>query len=530
MKVSIILTSYNHEKYIAESIDSVLNQTYSDFELLICDDGSFDNSQAVIKSYDDSRIKLFLYEKNLGPTRVAQEALAAAQGEYIAIHHSDDIWEASKLEKQVNFMETHSEYAACFTQVKFIDELGEFYDLPDNHHYKNVFKQRNRTREEWLNHLFWKMNCFCNPSVLVRNDKSFIAQNPCLYQLPDYFMWLKLLMKRNIYVLEEELIRFRLRRYAQDSMSSWSVSAVVRTTNETYFLAKEFLPLLDDAETFLRVFPEAEEYRVDGKIVLEYAFAQLYFKHPSPGYRQMGLELLYNLLRDPIQADEIKELYDYDEKKFVADTGFYDIFAVKSQLKSMHTCLYYDCGDGLNERDCIHSDVIVQPDGEFIVKFVCHLEKPVKLLRFDPDRHGTMALKLTQILINGETITDYSSNALEVVDGYHEFLGPDPNFFIEHEIVGAKLEVQITGIFNDASAEAFGNVLLKCVNTHNWQMIKSLKSQDWQLLESLYSHNWQLIKSLDSHDWRLLKSFKNFMETKTLAGFKEVVNIVKERI
>ena len=89
-KVSVILSSYNHANYIATAIESVLNQTFTDFELLICDDGSSDNSREIIKTFDDPRIKTFLYTENRGPRLASQECFAAAQGKYIAIHHSDD--------------------------------------------------------------------------------------------------------------------------------------------------------------------------------------------------------------------------------------------------------------------------------------------------------------------------------------------------------------------------------------------------------------------------------------------------------
>ena len=171
-KVSIILTSYNHAKYISQAIQSVLEQTFKDFELLIVDDGSSDNSREIIKTFTDSRIKLFLYEKNRGPFEAIKECLQAARGKYIAIHHSDDVWQETKLEKQVDFLEKNPDYAACFTQVEFIDESGEIYELPEKHPYKNVFVQKNRSREEWLNQLFWRMSSFCNPSALIVNDKN----------------------------------------------------------------------------------------------------------------------------------------------------------------------------------------------------------------------------------------------------------------------------------------------------------------------------------------------------------------------
>ena len=252
-KVSIILTSYNHGKYIAAAIESTLNQTFSDFELLIFDDGSTDNSHEVIKSFTDSRIKLFLNKENTGAVQMIQAGAKISTGEFIAIHHSDDIWELDKLEKQVKFLENNPEYEACFTQAKFIDESGEIYELPKDHHYKNAFNKKNRTREEWLNYIFWNGNCFCHPSILARNHPENFVHNPALFQLPDYFTWVNLLQKKNIYVMEDELIKFRLRRGDPNSVSSRSVEKLVRVNNEEYFVAREFLPILKDKRFFLKV-------------------------------------------------------------------------------------------------------------------------------------------------------------------------------------------------------------------------------------------------------------------------------------
>lgn len=103
-KVSVILTSYNHSKYIRKSIESVLKQTYTDFELIIWDDASTDNSWNIISEYTDERIRAIRNESNQYMAYFRNAVSEVAQGEYIAIHHSDDVWGADKLEKQVAFL------------------------------------------------------------------------------------------------------------------------------------------------------------------------------------------------------------------------------------------------------------------------------------------------------------------------------------------------------------------------------------------------------------------------------------------
>lgn len=116
--VSIIMPSFNTAQHISCAIQSVLDQTYKSFELIIVDDGSTDHSKEIIQSFDDTRIVFIALEKNQGPQYVRNLALSKAKGEYIAFLDSDDFWEKDKLEKQIDFMEktnTPLSYTPYFT-------------------------------------------------------------------------------------------------------------------------------------------------------------------------------------------------------------------------------------------------------------------------------------------------------------------------------------------------------------------------------------------------------------------------------
>lgn len=106
-KVSVIMPVYNRERYLSQAIESVLNQTYGDFELIIVDDGSTDNSQAIIKEYagKDKRIRYAFHEKNRGVSAARNTALAMAQGEWIALIDSDDAWHPERLEKLLKIVQ-----------------------------------------------------------------------------------------------------------------------------------------------------------------------------------------------------------------------------------------------------------------------------------------------------------------------------------------------------------------------------------------------------------------------------------------
>ena len=454
-KVSIILTSYNHEKYIAAAIESVLKQTFSDFELLIFDDGSQDNSHEVIKTFNDARIKLFLNEKNIGAVQMIQAGGKVSTGEYIAIHHSDDIWESTKLEKQVKFLENNPEYEACFTQAKFIDENGEIYNLPENHHYKNVFNQKNRSREEWLNHLFWNSNCFCHPSILARNHPQYFPHNSFLFQLPDYFTWINLLQKKNIYVLEEELIKFRLRRENQNSVSSWSLENLIRVNNEEYFTAREFLPILKNKNFFLNVFPEAKKFLIDGKISTDFAFAKMCLEKTSPAFQKLALEILYDLLHNENKRRLIETLYGYAEKNFIQDTGKFDVFGTREKLSILNCRLYIDFGAGYSEENSITSPTLINSDGNFIVTFNFCADKKITKFRFDPDDRAALSIKIIKVSVNGEIIENLTANAFQIVDEYFNFVTADPFFTIDKEISAENICVEIFGNTNNSALSNF---------------------------------------------------------------------------
>ncbi len=115
--VSVVMPVFNTEKYVAEAIESVLNQTFKDIDLICIDDGSSDRSAEIIKSFGD-RVHLLQNEKNSGIGRSRNRGMVAAQGNYIAFIDADDIWKSDKLEKQIDQFEQDSSLAVCFTMMQ----------------------------------------------------------------------------------------------------------------------------------------------------------------------------------------------------------------------------------------------------------------------------------------------------------------------------------------------------------------------------------------------------------------------------
>src|SRR6185369_12980087 len=115
--ISVVLPVYNGEEYLRESIDSILKQSYSNFEFLILNDGSSDRSEEIIQSYSDPRIKYHKHA-NCGLAATLNKGIELAKGEYIARQDQDDISLPTRLEKQITFLENHSEYAMVGTGSK----------------------------------------------------------------------------------------------------------------------------------------------------------------------------------------------------------------------------------------------------------------------------------------------------------------------------------------------------------------------------------------------------------------------------
>lgn len=112
-KISLIMKVYNGERYLREAVDSILAQTFRDFELLIIDDGSTDGSADIVRGYSDARIRFLQNERNMGLCATQNRALEEARGDYIAVMDSDDISYPTRFERQVEYLETHGDVVMC---------------------------------------------------------------------------------------------------------------------------------------------------------------------------------------------------------------------------------------------------------------------------------------------------------------------------------------------------------------------------------------------------------------------------------
>lgn len=183
--VSIVMPSYNSEKYIKDSIESVLNQTYPFWELLIVDDCSTDKTVEIIKSFKDERIKLFQNKNNSGAALSRNWALREAKGKWIAFLDSDDLWLPTKLEEQLQFM-IEKNYQFTFTD----------YRINANGKWENII----HTAPNKINYRKIKKYCYFSTITVVYNaEKIGLIQIGDIKKNNDYAMWLKALKIADAY-------------------------------------------------------------------------------------------------------------------------------------------------------------------------------------------------------------------------------------------------------------------------------------------------------------------------------------------
>ena len=194
--ISVVLCSYNAQSTIAASIESVLNQTFTDYEFIIWDDSSTDNTPDVIKTFTDKRIRMFFSETNRGLGKSLQLACKEARGKYIARMDNDDLCMPERLQKEYDFLESHPDHALVSSSVIFIDEndkvLGRSFPWTWSH---NQF-----------NHI-----SVVHPATMFRTDA---YRKSCgyldLWGCEDRILWSKLINFGKFSVLKEPLLKYRM--------------------------------------------------------------------------------------------------------------------------------------------------------------------------------------------------------------------------------------------------------------------------------------------------------------------------------
>ena len=202
-KISVIMSVFNSENYLDEAIESILNQTYNEFEFIIVNDASSDNSLEIIKKYMqiDKRISLINNKKNLGLTKSLNLALKIAKYDFVARMDSDDISDIFRFEKQIEFFKQNKNYALVGTNIQKIDK---FNNIVENNTTKYTYKDIKKTLKY--------RNCFAHGSVMINRailDFDLKYDENFLYA-QDYKLWCKIAKKYPVANLKEYLYKLRV--------------------------------------------------------------------------------------------------------------------------------------------------------------------------------------------------------------------------------------------------------------------------------------------------------------------------------
>lgn len=243
--VSVVIPAYNHERYIGPALDSVLQQTLSDLELIVIDDGSTDKTGEIVRAYDDPRL-FYHYQDNQDAYNALNKGLSFAKGKYIAILNSDDIFSLNRLERLVNFSQEKD--AACiFTDVAPISDDGA--QLTDPNFIWNVWHQKNRN---------WYFNCkdlyrgFLKGNFMVSTSNLFMTAeavkvvgnfSPLRYLHDyDYIFRMMLAFPNAVHYLHDE----KLLNYRIHSANTLSEAAVIGRVQDQELITRYMIARIPD--------------------------------------------------------------------------------------------------------------------------------------------------------------------------------------------------------------------------------------------------------------------------------------------
>ena len=238
--VSIIMPSYNTANYIAASIQSVLDQTYPNWELIIVDDCSTDDTDAVVAPFlTDARIRYLKNEQNSGAAISRNRALREAKGRWIAFLDSDDLWYPTKLEAQLKFMQSHG-YHFSYTNYEELNEAGAQTGV--------LVSGPKRITKTGMYDFCWP-GCL---TVMYDAEAVGLVQIADIRKNNDYAMWLKVCQKADCYLLDTCLAQYR--RGRTGSISSRHIAAMVAWHYKLFRDAENESPIIATSLTARNLF------------------------------------------------------------------------------------------------------------------------------------------------------------------------------------------------------------------------------------------------------------------------------------
>jgi glycosyltransferase involved in cell wall biosynthesis len=264
--ISVCIAVYNRQKFIQAAIESVLNQTYQNFEVIIIDDGSKDGTVSVIESIADSRIKLFKNESNKGVVYTRNRYLELASGEFIAILDSDDLWFPEKLEKQLHFFASHQDYGICGTTARKEYENGKI----------DIWKYPS-SDSDIRSRLLWG-SAMVHSSVMLRKkiiDLKNFKYDCTIKQAEDYDFIRQFVSVTKAYNIETVLTRYAVHNNqftteAKDEQVNESIKVAYRYFFDIGIILSEI-----EKRAFYKLYTYTYQFNIEELIIVEKLFHKI---------------------------------------------------------------------------------------------------------------------------------------------------------------------------------------------------------------------------------------------------------------
>lgn len=293
-KISVIIPLYNHADYIREAVDSVLNQSFDNFELIIINDGSTDSSEEVIKNINDDRIKYY-YQENQGTHNALNRGINLARGEYISILNSDDVYAQKRFGEMTDILEHDSSVHAAFSFIDFIDLNSKLIRLKrgaeDNWLGQNPetsYKENNNIILDLLagNFLYTTSNLFCRKFVF-----DHIGYFSHLKYIHDYEFFLRLCYHYKVHIIKEPLLKYRFHEanaLKEDFSQANFETAIVLSNFLIKYDLDKFISNDDEPFTALtKFFNSLNTYDTDKMIMTLLLFGLKYRKETGDNFIEM---------------------------------------------------------------------------------------------------------------------------------------------------------------------------------------------------------------------------------------------------
>lgn len=330
-KITVLMPVYNGEQYLREAIESILNQTYKEFEFLIINDGSTDSSRNIILSYKDNRIRLINNEKNIGLTKSLNKGIKLANGEFIARMDADDISLPERLRKQLDYMKQNPRVGFCGTWYKNFNNINRIVKTPQK--LENIRVS-----------LFFK-NSLGHSTVMIRKEHLLVNglyYDESMEKAQDYSLWVRLSEYTECYNLPEVLQLYRV--YPEQISISSRKSQDNNADHVRLYQLKK-----------IGIKPTQSEWQIH-KMICE------------NNYTNINLNSLEDWIKKVILANKESLYFKYEE------------FSKRLCLKYWHICKFFEISGARKFRESELNKIYNYPL-KIRVKSIIYSKIPVKYLK-----------------------------------------------------------------------------------------------------------------------------------------------------